>query len=90
MRAQVMVIDGCKRLFAKRTFPEENKAKFHRFGIENVLYEVNKAFTPHLTVIDGTIGVFLSVLLRWSASNSLRLFFCLPMAFLALAAFSFF
>lgn len=51
-----MVIDGCKRLFAKRTFPEENKAKFHRFGIENVLYEVNKAFTPHLTVIDGTIG----------------------------------
>lgn len=38
------------------TFPEENKAKFHRFGIEDVVYEVNKAFTPHLTVIDGTIG----------------------------------
>jgi len=38
------------------TFPEENKAKFHRFGIENVICEVNKAFTPHLTVIDGTIG----------------------------------
>ncbi len=38
------------------TFPEENKAKFHRFGIENVIYEVNKAFTPHLTLIDGTIG----------------------------------
>lgn len=38
------------------TFPEENKAKFHRFGIENVVVEVNKAFTPNLTIIDGSIG----------------------------------
>jgi uncharacterized protein (DUF362 family) len=38
------------------TFPEENKAKFHRFGIENVVFEVNKAFTPNLTIIDGTFG----------------------------------
>jgi len=38
------------------TFPEENKAKFHRFGIEDVVFEVNKAFTPNLTLIDGTIG----------------------------------
>ena len=45
---------GMKNMYG--TFPEENKAKFHRFGIENVIYEVNKAFTPHLTVIDGTIG----------------------------------
>ena len=45
---------GMKNMYG--TFPEENKAKFHRFGIENVVYEVNKAFTPHLTVIDGTIG----------------------------------
>jgi uncharacterized protein (DUF362 family) len=37
-------------------FPEENKAKFHRFGIENVIVEINKAFTPNLTIIDGTIG----------------------------------
>ena len=37
-------------------FPEENKAKFHRFGIENVVFEVNKAFTPNLTIIDGSIG----------------------------------
>ena len=45
---------GMKNMYG--TFPEENKAKFHRFGIENVIYEVNKAFTPRLTVIDGTIG----------------------------------
>jgi uncharacterized protein (DUF362 family) len=38
------------------TFPQENKAKYHRKGIENVVYDVNRAFTPHLTVIDGTIG----------------------------------
>ncbi len=38
------------------TFPEENKAKFHRFGIEDVVLEVNKAFTPNLIVIDGTTG----------------------------------
>ena len=38
------------------TFPEENKAKYHRFGIENVVYEVNRAFTPTLTVVDGSIG----------------------------------
>src|SRR4030065_98630 len=37
-------------------FPEENKAKFHRFGIENVVFEVNKAFTPNLAIIDGSIG----------------------------------
>jgi uncharacterized protein (DUF362 family) len=45
---------GMKNMYG--TFPEENKAKFHRFGIENVLYEVNKAFTPNLTIVDGTIG----------------------------------
>lgn len=38
------------------TFPEENKGKYHRLGIENVMHEVNRAFTPHLTLIDGTIG----------------------------------
>ena len=37
-------------------FPEENKAKFHRFGIENVVFEVNKAFTPNLAIIDGSVG----------------------------------
>ncbi|MFW9842257.1 MAG: DUF362 domain-containing protein, partial [Candidatus Thorarchaeota archaeon] len=38
------------------TFPEEDKAKFHRFGIENVIYEVNRAFTPNLVITDGFIG----------------------------------
>ncbi|UCD44872.1 MAG: DUF362 domain-containing protein [Candidatus Bathyarchaeota archaeon] len=38
------------------TFPEENKAKYHRLGIENVVYEVNNAFTPNLTIVDGTVG----------------------------------
>jgi len=45
---------GMKNMYG--TFPQENKAKFHRFGIENVTCEVNKAFTPHLTIIDGTVG----------------------------------
>jgi uncharacterized protein (DUF362 family) len=38
------------------TFPQENKAKYHRFGIEDVICDVNRAFTPTLTVIDGTVG----------------------------------
>jgi hypothetical protein len=45
---------GMKNMYG--TFPEENKAKYHRFGIEDVVVEVNAAFTPNLTVIDGTIG----------------------------------
>ncbi|MGB9177589.1 MAG: DUF362 domain-containing protein [Methanoregula sp.] len=45
---------GMKNMYG--TFPEENKAKFHRFGIEDVVCEVNAAFTPNLTVIDGTTG----------------------------------
>ena len=38
------------------TFPEEDKAKFHRIGIESVIYEVNRAFTPNLVITDGSIG----------------------------------
>ena len=38
------------------TFPEEDKSKYHRFGIESVIYEVNKAFTPNLVITDGFIG----------------------------------
>lgn len=45
---------GMKNMYG--TFPEKNKAKFHRFKIEDVICEVNQAFTPNLTVIDGTIG----------------------------------
>ena len=38
------------------TFPDIDKAKFHRKTIENVIYEINLAFTPNLTIIDGSIG----------------------------------
>lgn len=45
---------GMKNMYG--TFPEENKAKYHRFGIESVVCEVNTAFRPNLTLIDGMIG----------------------------------
>ena len=45
---------GMKNMYG--TFPQKNKAKYHRFGIEEVIYDVNRAFTPNLTVIDGTVG----------------------------------
>jgi hypothetical protein len=45
---------GMKNMYG--TFPQRNKAKYHRFGIADVIYDVNRAFTPTLTVIDGTIG----------------------------------
>jgi uncharacterized protein (DUF362 family) len=45
---------GMKNMYG--TFTEENKAKYHRFGIEGVICDVNRAFMPNLTVIDGTIG----------------------------------
>jgi len=45
---------GMKNMYG--TFPQENKAKYHRFGIEEVICDVNRAFTPNLTVIDGTVG----------------------------------
>lgn len=38
------------------TFPEEDKSKYHRFGIESVIFEVNDAFTPNLVITDGSIG----------------------------------
>ncbi|MFQ6123612.1 MAG: DUF362 domain-containing protein [Candidatus Heimdallarchaeota archaeon] len=45
---------GLKNMYG--TFPEPDKAKFHKKDIENVIAEVNKAFTPTLTIIDGSIG----------------------------------
>ncbi len=45
---------GMKNMYG--TFPEIDKAKFHRMGIEEVVYYINKAFTPNLVVIDGSIG----------------------------------
>ena len=38
------------------TFPDVDKAKYHRKSIEDTIIEVNSAFTPNLVVIDGSIG----------------------------------
>ncbi|VVB84445.1 Uncharacterised protein [uncultured archaeon] len=45
---------GMKNMYG--TFPEIDKAKYHKLGINEVIYWVNRAFTPNLTIIDGTIG----------------------------------
>jgi uncharacterized protein (DUF362 family) len=38
------------------TFPDIDKAKFHKKSIEEVIFEINSAFTPNLVIIDGSIG----------------------------------
>jgi uncharacterized protein (DUF362 family) len=38
------------------TFPDVDKAKYHKKSIEHTIYEVNSAFTPNLVVIDGSTG----------------------------------
>lgn len=38
------------------TYPQIDKAMFHKKGIEDVIYYVNKAFTPNLAITDGSIG----------------------------------
>ncbi|HWQ19703.1 MAG TPA: DUF362 domain-containing protein [Methanotrichaceae archaeon] len=45
---------GMKNMYG--TFPEIDKARYHRKKIEDVIFEVNLAFLPNLTIIDGTIG----------------------------------
>lgn len=45
---------GLKNMYG--TFPEADKAKYHKKDIENVIAELNSAFTPNLTIIDGSIG----------------------------------
>jgi len=45
---------GMKNMYG--TFPEVDKARYHKMKIEEVIYEVNRAFTPNLVVIDGSIG----------------------------------
>jgi uncharacterized protein (DUF362 family) len=45
---------GMKNMYG--TFPEEDKARFHTEGINDVIYWVNNAFPPNLTIIDGIIG----------------------------------
>ena len=45
---------GMKNMYG--TFPEVDKAKYHHKGIEEVIYGINSAFRPTLTIIDGTVG----------------------------------
>ena len=45
---------GMKNMYG--TLPEIDKARYHQIGIDEVLYWINYAFTPNLTVIDGSIG----------------------------------
>jgi uncharacterized protein (DUF362 family) len=45
---------GMKNMYG--TFPDIDKAKFHKKGIEHAILEVNSAFTPNLVIIDGSIG----------------------------------
>ncbi|VVB54524.1 Uncharacterised protein [uncultured archaeon] len=45
---------GMKNMYG--TLPEIDKARYHKIGIDEVIYYVNKAFTPNLTIIDGSIG----------------------------------
>lgn len=45
---------GMKNMYG--TFPQMDKAVYHKIGIEEVIFEINRAFTPNLTIIDGSIG----------------------------------
>jgi len=45
---------GMKNMYG--TFPEVDKAKYHKMKIEEVIYEINRAFSPNLVIIDGSIG----------------------------------
>ena len=45
---------GMKNMYG--TYPEEDKARYHQMGIKEVIYWVNYAFPPNLTLIDGIIG----------------------------------
>lgn len=37
--------------------PEKHKAKYHKLGINRVITDMVKAFPPHLSVIDATVGM---------------------------------
>jgi len=45
---------GMKNMYG--TLPEIDKAKYHKIGIDEVIFLINNAFTPNLTIIDGSIG----------------------------------
>lgn len=37
--------------------PERHKAKYHKIGIDMVITDLVKAFPPHLSVVDATVGM---------------------------------
>lgn len=37
--------------------PEKHKAKYHKLGINMVIADIVKAFPPHLSVVDATVGM---------------------------------
>ena len=37
--------------------PERHKAKYHKLGIDRVISDLVKAFSPHLSVVDATVGM---------------------------------
>lgn len=45
---------GMKNMYG--CFPTGEKAKYHKLGIEDVIVDINYAFRPTLTIIDGSIG----------------------------------
>ena len=45
---------GMKNMYG--SLPQIDKAVYHKLGIEEVIFEVNKAFLPNLAIIDGSIG----------------------------------
>ncbi len=45
---------GMKNMYG--TLPEIDKAKYHDLGIDEVIYWINYAFTPDLTIVDGSVG----------------------------------
>ncbi|KYK37102.1 MAG: hypothetical protein AYK18_10845 [Theionarchaea archaeon DG-70] len=45
---------GMKNMYG--TLPTMDKAVYHKLGIEEVIFEVNNAFPPNLTIIDGITG----------------------------------
>lgn len=45
---------GMKNMYG--TFPEIDKAKYHRIGINDVIFYMTRAFTPNLTIVDGSVA----------------------------------
>ena len=37
--------------------PEKHKAKYHKLGLSEVIVDIVKAFPPHLSIVDATVGM---------------------------------